>query len=111
MRLLFAGNGLFYRMPDNLGTIIWTLCYSAVLLGISLYGLHRYLIVYLFLKNRRNAPVLQEEIDDEIAMQAVQGDSQQYGGVAKRPNDCSQIVGHAVDKGRFRQKEGRMMEA
>ena len=43
-------------MPDNLGTIIWTLCYTAVLLGISLYGLHRYLIVYLFLKNRRNAP-------------------------------------------------------
>jgi cellulose synthase/poly-beta-1,6-N-acetylglucosamine synthase-like glycosyltransferase len=47
----------FNRMPDNLGTIIWTLCYTAVLLGISLYGLHRYLIVYLFLKNRRNAPV------------------------------------------------------
>jgi cellulose synthase/poly-beta-1,6-N-acetylglucosamine synthase-like glycosyltransferase len=43
-------------MPDNLGTIIWTLCYTAVLLGISLYGLHRYIIVYLFLKNRRNAP-------------------------------------------------------
>ena len=43
-------------MPDNLGTLIWTLCYTAVLLGISLYGLHRYVIVYLFLKNRRNAP-------------------------------------------------------
>ena len=45
-----------YRMPDNLGTIIWTLCYTAVLLGLSLYGLHRYLIVYLYLKNKRNAP-------------------------------------------------------
>lgn len=43
-------------MPDNLGTLIWTLCYTAVLLGISLYGLHRYVIVYLFLKNRRNVP-------------------------------------------------------
>jgi len=43
-------------MPDNLGTFIWTLCYTAVLLGISLYGFHRYIIVYLFLKNRRNAP-------------------------------------------------------
>ena len=43
-------------MPDNLGSIIWTLCYTAVLLGVSLYGLHRYVIVYLFLKNRRNAP-------------------------------------------------------
>ena len=44
-------------MPDNLGTIIWTLCYTAVLLGLSLYGLHRYLIVYLYLKNKRNVPV------------------------------------------------------
>jgi len=43
-------------MPDNLGYIIWTLCYTAVLLGVSLYGLHRYVIVYLFLKNKRNAP-------------------------------------------------------
>ena len=50
-------------MPDNLGTIIWTLCYTAVLLGISLYGLHRYLIVYLFLKNRRNAPVPFAKLD------------------------------------------------
>jgi cellulose synthase/poly-beta-1,6-N-acetylglucosamine synthase-like glycosyltransferase len=44
-------------MPDNLGTIIWTLCYTAVLLGLSIYGLHRYLIVYLYLKNKRNVPV------------------------------------------------------
>ena len=43
-------------MPDNLGSLIWTLCYTAVLLGVSLYGLHRYVIVYLFLKNKRNAP-------------------------------------------------------
>jgi cellulose synthase/poly-beta-1,6-N-acetylglucosamine synthase-like glycosyltransferase len=43
-------------MPDNLGSIIWTICYTAVLLGVSLYGLHRYVIVYLFLKNRKNSP-------------------------------------------------------
>jgi cellulose synthase/poly-beta-1,6-N-acetylglucosamine synthase-like glycosyltransferase len=43
-------------MPDNLGTIIWTLCYSAVLIGLSLYGLHRYLIVYLYLKNKKRIP-------------------------------------------------------
>ncbi len=43
-------------MPDNLGTIIWTLCYTAVLLGLSLYGLHRYIIVYLYLKNKKRAP-------------------------------------------------------
>jgi cellulose synthase/poly-beta-1,6-N-acetylglucosamine synthase-like glycosyltransferase len=43
-------------MPDNLGTIIWTLCYTAVLVGLSLYGLHRYVIVYLYLKNKKKAP-------------------------------------------------------
>ncbi|MEQ1850197.1 MAG: glycosyltransferase [Chthoniobacteraceae bacterium] len=43
-------------MPDNLGNLIWTLCYTAVFLGLSLYGLHRYIIVYLFLKNRRKGP-------------------------------------------------------
>ena len=29
----------------------------AVLLGLSLYGLHRYVIVYLYLKNKKNVPV------------------------------------------------------
>ncbi len=43
-------------MPDNLGTIIWTLCYTAVLLGLSIYGLHRYHIVYLYLKNKGRVP-------------------------------------------------------
>lgn len=43
-------------MPDNLGTIIWTLCYTAVLLGLSLYGMHRYIIVFLYLKNKKRAP-------------------------------------------------------
>jgi cellulose synthase/poly-beta-1,6-N-acetylglucosamine synthase-like glycosyltransferase len=43
-------------MPDNLGTIIWTLCYTAVLLGLSIFGLHRYLIVYLYLKNKNRVP-------------------------------------------------------
>ncbi len=43
-------------MLGTLGNTIWTLCYCVVLLGLSLYGLHRYVIVYLFLKNRRNAP-------------------------------------------------------
>lgn len=43
-------------MPDNLGTLIWTLCYTAVLLGLSLFGLHRYLIVYLYLKNKKRVP-------------------------------------------------------
>ncbi len=38
------------------GHIIWTICYLVVLIGLSIYGLHRYAIVYLFLKYRNNGP-------------------------------------------------------
>ncbi len=44
-------------MQESLGNTIWTVCYFVVLFGLSLYGLHRYVIVYLYLKNRRNLPV------------------------------------------------------
>ncbi|HEY5740945.1 MAG TPA: cellulose synthase family protein [Terrimicrobiaceae bacterium] len=33
--------------------LIWNGCYLSVLLGLSAFGIHRYLIIYLFLKNRR----------------------------------------------------------
>ena len=33
--------------------VIWSVCYLSVLLGLSAFGIHRYLIIYLFLKNRR----------------------------------------------------------
>ena len=36
--------------------LIWTVCYLSVLIGLSAYGLHRYFIVYLFLKNRKRVP-------------------------------------------------------
>jgi len=36
--------------------VIWTVCYLSVLIGLSGYGLHRYFIVYLFLKNRKKVP-------------------------------------------------------
>ncbi len=36
--------------------LIWTVCYLSVLIGLSAYGLHRYCIVYLFLKNRKHGP-------------------------------------------------------
>jgi cellulose synthase/poly-beta-1,6-N-acetylglucosamine synthase-like glycosyltransferase len=51
----------YIRMPDNLGSIIWTICYTAVLLGLSLYGMHRYIIVYLYLKNKGKVPVPDSE--------------------------------------------------
>src|SRR5947208_5586319 len=44
-------------MQGSLGHIIWTVCYLSVLGGLSAYGVHRYFIIYLYLKNRKRAPV------------------------------------------------------
>jgi len=44
-------------MQGSLGSIIWTICYLTVLIGLSAYGIHRYVIIYLFLKNRKRAVV------------------------------------------------------
>lgn len=33
-------------------SVVWSICYLGVLLGLSAYGIHRYCIIYLFLKNR-----------------------------------------------------------
>jgi cellulose synthase/poly-beta-1,6-N-acetylglucosamine synthase-like glycosyltransferase len=41
-------------MQGSPGYIIWTVCYLAVLLGLSAYGIHRYFIIYLFLKTRKS---------------------------------------------------------
>ena len=43
-------------MHGSLGNTIWSICYFVVLSGLSLYGLHRYVIVYLFLKYRNRQP-------------------------------------------------------
>jgi Glycosyltransferases, probably involved in cell wall biogenesis len=40
--------------------VIWNFCYLGVLLGLSAYGIHRYCIIYLFLKNR-NKPMLPKD--------------------------------------------------
>ncbi len=56
---LFAGNRLKLSMQGSLGNTIWSFCYFVVLFGLSLYGLHRYVIVYLFMKNRKKVPVPQ----------------------------------------------------
>ncbi len=42
-----------------MGNTLWAFCYFLVLTGLSLYGVHRYCIVYLFLKHRKNVPVPQ----------------------------------------------------
>jgi cellulose synthase/poly-beta-1,6-N-acetylglucosamine synthase-like glycosyltransferase len=43
-------------MDGRLGHFIWAICYLAVLFGLSMYGIHRYVIVYLFFKHRKNVP-------------------------------------------------------
>ena len=40
-------------MQGSVGHLIWTTCYLSVLLGLSAYGVHRYFIIYLFLKHRK----------------------------------------------------------
>ncbi|HEX4084787.1 MAG TPA: cellulose synthase family protein [Chthoniobacteraceae bacterium] len=43
-------------MDGRVGHFIWAICYLAVLFGLCLYGAHRYVIVYLFYKHRKNVP-------------------------------------------------------
>lgn len=44
-------------MQGSVASIIWTICYTSVLVGLSAYGIHRYVIIYLFLKHRKRAVV------------------------------------------------------
>src|SRR4051812_3648571 len=44
-------------MQGSLASIIWTICYTSVLIGLSAYGIHRYVIIFLFLKHRKRAVV------------------------------------------------------
>ncbi len=43
-------------MQGDAGTILWTVCYFFVVLVLSAYGVHRYLIMYLYFKNRHRKP-------------------------------------------------------
>ncbi|MEP6809358.1 MAG: cellulose synthase family protein [Chthoniobacterales bacterium] len=51
-------------MQGSVGHLIWTSCYLAVLLGMSAYGIHRYFIIYLFLKNRRRETLPKGQFPD-----------------------------------------------
>jgi cellulose synthase/poly-beta-1,6-N-acetylglucosamine synthase-like glycosyltransferase len=43
-------------MHGNGGSLVWTICYFIVLLGMSLYGIHRYFIIFLYFRNRHRTP-------------------------------------------------------
>src|ERR1044072_8151974 len=50
-------------MQGSLGHIIWSFCYLGVLIGLSAYGIHRYFIIYLYLKNRRHPPIPEHQFE------------------------------------------------
>ena len=50
-------------MHGHVGTILWTICYSLVVLGLSAYGIHRYSIIYLYFKNRHRRPAAPSEFE------------------------------------------------
>jgi cellulose synthase/poly-beta-1,6-N-acetylglucosamine synthase-like glycosyltransferase len=58
-------------MQGSVGHLIWTSCYLSVLLGLSAYGIHRYFIIYLFLKfrKRESVPASQFERLPKVTMQ------------------------------------------
>ncbi|MGI8820994.1 MAG: cellulose synthase family protein [Chthoniobacterales bacterium] len=58
-------------MQGSVGYFVWTICYLSVLLGLSAYGVHRYFIIYLFLKHRRRPtlPVSQFEKLPKVTVQ------------------------------------------
>lgn len=43
---------------------LWSICYIVVLLGLSAYGIHRYSIIYLFLKHRRARPLPSRQFEE-----------------------------------------------
>ncbi len=43
-------------MDGGLGYLIWSICYLVVLFAMAAYGLHRFWMVYLFLRNRHRVP-------------------------------------------------------
>ena len=58
-------------MQGSVGSIIWTFCYLSVLIVLSAYGIHRYFIIYLFLKHRKQ-PVLPGGHFDDLPKVTVQ---------------------------------------
>ena len=59
-------------MQGSVGYLIWTICYLSVLLGLSAYGVHRYFIIYLFLKHRKRAPAAGLHVSSELPKVTVQ---------------------------------------
>ena len=59
-------------MQGSAGYLIWTTCYLSVLLVLSAYGVHRYFIIYLFLKNRKKETLPLSRFVGELPIVTVQ---------------------------------------
>src|SRR6516165_2628019 len=51
-------------MHGEAGILLWTVCYFFVVLVLSAYGLHRYLIIDLYFKNRHRKPAIPARFDN-----------------------------------------------
>ena len=71
-------------MQGSLGHIIWTVCYLSVLIGLSAYGVHRYFIIYLFLKSiaQLHPGSLRKIGSSPINLVAVSGKANVHSGFA-----------------------------
>jgi cellulose synthase/poly-beta-1,6-N-acetylglucosamine synthase-like glycosyltransferase len=50
-------------MHGHVGSLLWTICYFIVVLGLSAYGVHKYSIIYLYFKNRHRKPAAASKFD------------------------------------------------
>ena len=51
-------------MHGEVGKLLWTISYFIVVLGLSAYGIHRYSIIYLYLRNRHCKPAAASRFAD-----------------------------------------------
>jgi cellulose synthase/poly-beta-1,6-N-acetylglucosamine synthase-like glycosyltransferase len=50
-------------MHGHVWTLLWSTCYFCVVVGLSLYGIHRYSILYLYFKNRHRKPEIPSKFE------------------------------------------------
>jgi cellulose synthase/poly-beta-1,6-N-acetylglucosamine synthase-like glycosyltransferase len=51
-------------MHGEAGMLLWTVCYFFVVLVLSAYGIHRYLIIHLYFNNRHRQPAIPARFDN-----------------------------------------------
>ena len=52
-------------MNSQLSDLLWLLCYLLVLLGLAGYGFHRLVMIYLYVKHRKDIPQAKSQFSEE----------------------------------------------